>query len=150
MPRFTFNVEVRTNNIPRVLRQLDRVNERTLEQIGDAIVGHVRDRVPIDTGALRDSYMRDVLDNNHVRVGSPLAYAPFVELGTGPNYEQPPDWVRNIATRGHHAEDPWWYLGDDGEWHQGWFIRSQPHLRPAFLDYVDEYIRIYRHNLQHA
>ena len=148
MPTFRFNVRV--NNIPRVLMHLDDACENTVNQSGDAIVGHVRDRVPVDTGALRDSYMKDVVDNRHVRVGSPLAYSPFMELGTGPNYEEPPDWVRNYAQRGHHAVDPWWYLGDDGEWHLGWFVRSQPHLRPAFTDHVNEYIRIFRRNLQNA
>ena len=148
MPIFRFNV--RTNNIPRALMHLDDACEQTLEQIGQAAARHASDNAPIDTGALRDSYMYDVLDNRHVRVGSPLEYAPFVELGTGPNYEQPPDWVTNLAQRGHHDIDPWWYLGDDGEWHQGWFIQAQPHLRPAFLDHVQEYINIFTQNLRNA
>lgn len=148
MPTFRFTV--RNNNIPRALLHLDDACRRTLEEIGEAAVGHIRDTVPVDTGALRDSYMVDVLDNRHVRVGTPLEYGPFVELGTGPNYEQPPDWVTNLAQRGHHDFDPWWYLGDDGEWHQGWFMRAQPHLRPAFLNHVNEYIRIFRRNLENA
>lgn len=149
MPTFRFNVRV--NNIPKVLKRLDTVCGLTVEEIGDAAVGHVKERVPIDTGALRDSYMRDIVDNRHVRVGSPLEYAPFVELGTGPNYEDPPDWVKNYAQRGHHAVDPWWYFDeDDGEWHLGWFIRAQPHLRPAFTDHVNEYKRIFKNNLQNA
>lgn len=149
MPTFRFNVRV--NNIPKVLMKLDTVEERTLEQIGEAAVKHTRDKTPVDTGALRDSYMADVDAQNHrVRVGSPMEYAPFVELGTGPNYEDPPDWVTNYAQRGHHAVDPWWYMGDDGEWHLGWFVRPQPHLRPAFLNHVNEYIRIFRNNLRNA
>ena len=148
MPIFRFNVRV--NNINRVLEHLDDACERTLEEIGQAAAGHARDRAPVDTGALRDSYMHDVIDNRHVRVGSPLEYAPFMELGTGPNYEHPPDWVTNLARRGHHDVDPWWYMDDDGEWHQGWFVRSQPHLRPAFLDHVNEYERIFARNLRNA
>lgn len=147
----TFRFRVRTNNIPRVLMHLEEAEERTLQQIGEAAVSHTQQRVPIDTGALRDSYMYDVdADNHQVRVGSPLEYAPFVELGTGPNYEQPPDWVTNYAQQGHHAVDPWWYLDDNGEWQQGWFVSARPHLRPAFLDHVDEYIRIFRENLRNA
>ena len=148
MPTFRFNVRV--NNIPRALLHLDGACRDTLEQIGEAAAGHASDRAPVDTGALRDSYMYQVVDDRHVRVGSPLEYAPFVELGTGPNYEQPPDWVTNLAQRGHHDTDPWWYMGDDGEWHQGWFIQAQPHLRPAFLNHVNEYIRIFRNNLRNA
>jgi len=148
MPIFRFTV--RNNNIQRVLLHLDDVCEETLEGIGEAAARHARDAAPVDTGALRDSYMHDVTDNRHVRVGSPLEYAPFVELGTGPNYENPPDWVTNLAQRGHHVVDPWWYLDDNGEWQQGWFIRAQPHLRPAFLNHVNEYIRIFRDNLRNA
>jgi len=150
MPTFTFNFQIKKNNVSQVLAHLDSACKKTVEQIGDAAVKHTKERVPVDTGALRDSYMRDVIDSKHVRVGSPLEYAPFMELGTGPNYEQPPDWVTNLAQRGHHATDPWWYLGDDGEWHQGWFVRSQPHLRPAFLDHVNEYINIFKQNLKNA
>ena len=147
----TFRFEVRVNNLPRVLMHLEAAEARTLEQIGEAAVGHVRDNVPVDTGALRDSYMADVDAGNHrVRIGSPMEYAPFVELGTGPNYEQPPDWVTNNAQRGHHDTDPWWYLDDDGEWKLGWFVRAQPHLRPAMLNNVNEYIEIFRNNLRNA
>ena len=143
-----FHTYVRVDNRARVFRNVENACRRTLEDIGNAVVGHIRDTVPVDTGALRDSYMVDVIDNHHMRVGSPLEYAPFVELGTGPNYEQPPGWVTNLAQPGYHSVDPWWYLGDDGEWHQGWFIRSQPHLRPAFLNHADEYMRIFRRNLR--
>ena len=149
MPTFSFYVKV--DNTAKVLAGLGRANKKTLNEIGDAAVKHTQEKVPVDTGALRDSYMKDVDErNNKVRVGSPLGYSSFVELGTGPNYEQPPGWVTNNATRGHHSVDPWWYLGDDGEWHLGWFIRSQPHLRPAFLDHVDQYINIYKKNLKNA
>lgn len=134
----------------QALSRLDGACRKTCEEIGEAAAGHARDAAPVDTGALRDSYMHHVLDDRHVRVGSPLDYAPFVELGTGPNYEQPPGWVTNLAQRGHHLEDPWWYYGDDGEWHLGWFIRSQPHLRPAFLNNVAEYMQIFERNLRNA
>lgn len=148
MPRYSFRV---VNHSDRVLRNLDRVTQRTLTEIGNAAVQHVRERVPVDTGALRDSYMSDVdVNHRYVRVGSPLNYAPYVELGTGPNYETPPDWVTNHAQRGHHAVDPWWYLGDDGEWHQGWFVHARPHLRPAFTEHIREYIDIFRRNLENG
>lgn len=149
MPTFSFRVDV--NNMDKLLRALPRAKEKTLSEIGDAAVKHVRALAPVDTGALRDSYMKEVIPGaDMVRVGSPLDWAAYQELGTGPNYEQPPDWVTNNAERGHHAVDPWWYFGDDGEWHLGWFVRSQPHLRPAFLDFADEYKNIFKKNLQNA
>lgn len=150
MPTFTFNVKV--DNTKKVLNALPKVVDKTLNEIGDAAIKHTQAKVPIDTGALRDSYLKDVdVQNKKLRVGSPLAYAPFVELGTGPNYEKPPDWITNNAVRGHHAIDPWWYFDDDdGEWHLGWFVRARPHLRPAFIDNIKEYINIFRDNLKNA
>lgn len=149
MPTFKFDVKV--NNIPKVLAALPRVKAQTLSEIGDAAVENVKKLAPVDTGALRDSYMKDVIESaSSVRVGSPLEWAAYQELGTGPNYESPPDWVTNNMQRGYHDVDPWWYMGDDGEWHQGWFVRAQPHLRPAFLNNVEEYKRIFKKNLQNA
>lgn len=148
MPTYRFRVV--SDNRNRVLRELRNVVERTLNEIGESAARHASDNAPVDTGRLRDSYMYNVDMNTwSVHVGSPLPWSAYVELGTGPNYEQPPDWVRNIAERGHHTVDPWWYQDEyTGEWTLGWFVRSQPHLRPAFLDNVNEYIRIFRHNLQ--
>lgn len=151
MPDYKFNVKITKNNKDAVLRAMPVVIKNSLNEIGDAIVKHVQEKVPVDTGALRDSYMKDVIDtSNSVRVGSPLDYSSFVELGTGPNYEQPPDWVTNNAEKGYHLEDPWWYMGDDGEWHLGWFVRARPHLRPAFTEHVDEYKRIFKKNIENA
>lgn len=150
VPKYSFYVKV--DNRKKFLDKLPGACKKTLEQIGDKIVKHVKEKVPVDTGALRDSYMKDVdvYAEYLVRVGSPLAYAPFMELGTGPNYEDPPDWVTNNAQRGHQLFDPWWYMDDDGEWHLGWFVRAQPHLRPAFTDHVDEYMEIFKRNLKNA
>ena len=145
-----FNFEVKVNNLPLALLKLDSASEKTLEEIGEAAAGHANDKAPVDTGALSESYDYNVPDNRHVEVGSPLEYAPYVELGTGPYYDQPPGWVQNNAQRGYHDTEPWWYMGDDGEWHLGGFVVGQPHLRPAFLSHADEYMRIYKKNLQNA
>ena len=147
----SFSIRIDRDNTAQFKAALPGAINKTLQDIGEAIVKNVQAKVPVDTGALRDSYIVDVNEGAQtVSVGSPLEYSAYVELGTGPNYEAPPDWVKNSETRGYHDIDPWWYMGDDGEWHQGWFIRSQPHLRPAFLDHVDEYLSIFKNNLEHA
>lgn len=147
----TFSIRIERDNTAAFKAALPGAINKSLQEIGEAILDHVKDLVPVDTGALRDSYMVDVIENNKcVRVGSPLDYSAYVELGTGPFYEKPPDWVVNSMKQGYHTVDPWWYMGDDGEWHQGWFISSQPHLRPAFLNYVDEYKAIFKDNLENA
>ena len=149
MPNYYVRIE--RDNTAKFRAALPGAINKTLKEIGDAVVEHIKELVPVDTGALRDSYIVDVIERSQcVRVGSPLEYSSYVELGTGPNYEKPPDWVQNTSPRGHHDIDPWWYLGDDGEWHQGWFIAAQPHLRPAFLNNVEEYKGIFKDNLEHA
>lgn len=152
MPKYSFDIHIKKDNREKVLKGVKKACEKTLNDIGDKVIEHIKERVPVDTGALRDSYMKDVdAQFNMLRVGSPLAYAPFQELGTGPNYDSPPDWVTNNAQRGHHTTDPWWYFDEDtGEWKQGWFVRSQPHLRPAFLKHVNEYMRIFKKNLKNG
>ena len=147
----TYHVRIDRDNTALFRAALPRAVRKSLQEIGVKAVEYIKDLVPIETGALRDSYIVDVDERAQVvHVGSPLEYAPYVELGTGPNYEKPPDWVTNNAQRGHHDTDPWWYMGDDGEWHLGWFIRSQPHLRPAFFNNVNEYKRIFKDNLENA
>ena len=150
MPTYKFRVKV--DNRQKALNALRKAIPKTLNEIGDAASRHAHDYAPVDTGMLKDSYIK-VTDerNNAVHVGSPLEYAPYVELGTGPNYQPPPDWVTNNAQRGHHLTDPWMYIDeDDGEWKQGWFVRAQPHLRPAFTNHISEYIAIFKRNLKNA
>ena len=63
----------------QVENMLDRATERTL--------GEAQDRVPVDTGDLRDSLTR----SGH-EVYSPLEYAPHVALGTIYQEAQPYLW----------------------------------------------------------
>ena len=146
MPLFKFDVK---SNLKTVLFGLNKAVEDSLNEIGDAIVHHAHDLAPVDTGRLQDSYIKDVdAGKSRVRVGSPLDWAAYVELGTGPYYQTPPGWIDNFMKRGYHTTAPWWYFDDYyEEWRLGGFVRAQPHLRPAFLNYVNEYIRICKRNL---
>ena len=68
---------VKVDNRQKVLNALDGVIEKTLNEIGDKAVEYANKGAPVDTGALRDSYMKDVsMTAKAVRVGSPLEYAP--------------------------------------------------------------------------
>lgn len=146
MPTFKFNVK---SNMSTVLFGVGRAVEDSLNEIGDAIIQHVHDLAPVDTGRLQDSYIKDVDESKRVvHIGSPLDWAAYVELGTGPYYQTPPGWVDNFMTRGSHTTSPWWYYDDYyDEWRLGGFVRAQPYLRPAFLNYVNEYKRIFKRNL---
>jgi len=69
----------RRDFVGQVENMLDRATERTLEE--------AQDRVPVDTGALRDS-----LATQEHSVYSPLEYAPHVALGTIYQEAQPYLW----------------------------------------------------------
>lgn len=147
----SFKIRFTKDNRKVCLAKLTDAVNQSLSDIGDYVVSNARNAVPVDTGALRDSIMKDVdIYEPSVRVGSPLDYSAYIELGTGPNYEKPPKWVINRQERGHHDTDPWWYMGDDGEWHLGWFIRAQPYLRPSIINHATDIKRIFKRNLENA
>lgn len=138
------------DNSPTVLRLFRTACKAALEEAGEYVASEANKRAPVgDTGQLSRSYTYQVdASAQTVKIGSPLEYAPYVELGTGPHYVKPPKWVQNFAKRGHHDSDPWWYMGEDGDWHQGWFIHEQPHLRPAVNENKDEIRDIFKRHLK--
>lgn len=144
---FTFKLKDNSDAVSRLFRIACKA---ALDDAGEFIARDANTRAPIgDTGRLSKSYEYQVdATAQSVKVGSALNYAPYVELGTGPHYEKPPKWVENLAPRGHHDTDPWWYIGEDGEWHQGWFIPAQPHLRPAVTENADEIKDIFKQHLK--
>jgi hypothetical protein len=62
-----------------------------------------KEKVPVDTGALRRSITSEVKEKEGV-VGTNLLYAPYVEFGTG-----------LFATNGDGRKTPWSYQTADGE-----------------------------------
>lgn len=146
-----YKIRIVKDNRRIAKQKLQEAVSAALEGIGEQVEANLTQYVPIDTGALMHSYMHVVHEQmGYVEIGSSLPYAPYVELGTGPNYEKPPKWLTNNAERGYHDFDPWWYVGDDGEWHLGWFIPAQPHLRPAIIGHAAEFKRIFKNNLENA
>ena len=126
------------DNTGIVKKLVDTACGIALNKIGKLVAEEANQRAPVgETGRLSSSYYYEVAsDNKSVKIGSSLNYAPYVELGTGPNYQSPPAYITNNAKRGHHDVDPWWYIGEDGEWHLGWFVRARPHLQPAVNDNI--------------
>lgn len=69
------------DNSAAFLDALESASKRGLTEIGKSAVSHARERVPVDTGALRDSITFTVEDNA-VSVSSDKEYALPVETGT--------------------------------------------------------------------
>ena len=71
-----------------VLAQLDKAEEKVLEMIGILVEGDAVERCPIDTGNLMLSITHERQGKWEV-IGSPVEYAPDVELGTSKSKAQP-------------------------------------------------------------
>ncbi len=84
----------------------------------------------VDTGRLRNSITFKVNENKEeVYVGTPVEYAPYVELGTGKHYSG-------------GRQDPWVYEDSKGNWHMTHGQRAKPFLKPAAANHAQSYKNI--------
>lgn len=139
------SVEI-TDNSDQFREALEQAKARALEIIGGKIERYAKALCPVGTeestgikgyrgGTLRNSITHRV-DGDTVMAGSNIKYAPYVELGTGPHYTPPPEWMQNTAERGH------------GIGHG--FVHPRPYLRPAVKDHTDEYKNVINRELKNA
>jgi HK97 gp10 family phage protein len=124
-----------TDNTSEVFSMLEHAKARALEIIGGKIESYAKGLCPVDTGALRNSITHQV-DGDTVVAGSAVYYAPYVELGTGKEYDPPPEWMENNAQRGAGIAK-----------HS---VKPRPYLRPAVENHVDEYKNIMESTLKNA
>lgn len=143
-------IEITVNNIPEVLDALDSAVEKALTMIGIKAEKYAKARCPVGTpestgirgyrgGTLRNSITFDVTsegDTGTVKIGSNVEYAPYVELGTGPYFQSPPEWIEFNAMKG------------SGDGHG--YVRPRPFLKPAITDHVGEYNKILENELKNA
>ncbi len=121
--------------------------DKILETIGMNAVKYAKALCPVGTtestgkqgyrgGTLRDSidYEVDTTgDIKTVSIGSDVEYAPYVELGTGPNFNPPPEWEQFDVPK------------PKGLGHS--YVKPRPYLRPAVADHVKEYENIIKSEL---
>lgn len=134
-------IEITQDNTKEVLKELDKATQRALMAIGIKAEKYAKALCPVGTpestgkkgyrgGTLRNSitFTAETDDNGGtVYIGSNVEYAPYVELGTGPQFESPPEWEQFDAPRGSG---------------RGKGIRPRHFLRDAIQDHVDEYKHI--------
>lgn len=127
------------DHTPEVLRGLKAAKARIHEAIGLKAEGYAKKLCPVGTvestgkkgyrgGTLRNSITHASSEEN-VIVGTNVEYGPYVELGTGPYFEPPPEWEKFTTEKG------------SGIGHG--YVHPRPFLRPAILEHVDEYKKIY-------
>lgn len=124
-----------TDNSAEYLSALEQAKARALEIIGGKAESYAKGLVPVDTGALRNSITHQV-EGDTVYVGSAIHYAPYVELGTGPHYTPPPEWMESNAPQGAG-------LGHG-------FVTARPYLRPAVESHLNEYKDVINNEMKNA
>lgn len=131
-------IEITQDNTQEVLNALDDAKDRILTMIGIKAEKYAKARCPVGTpkstgkkgyrgGTLRNSITFNV-EGDTLTIGTNVEYAPYVELGTGPYFEAPPEWEQFDAPQG------------TGEGRG--YVRPRPYLKPAIVDHLDEYKRI--------
>ena len=132
------------DNSAEVLSELSRAKARALEIIGLKAEGYAKRLCPVGTvestgikgyrgGTLRNSITHTV-DGDTVAVGSNVEYAPYVELGTGPHFEPPPDWETFTSKRGSGVG-------------RG-YVKPRRYLQPAIEEHAGEYKTIAENELK--
>ena len=132
------------DNSAEVLSELSRAKARALEIIGLKAEGYAKRLCPVGTvestgikgyrgGTLRNS-ISHVVDGDVLSVGSNIPYAAFVELGTGPHFEPPPDWETFTSKRGSGVG-------------RG-YVKPRRYLQPAIEEHAGEYKTIMESELR--
>lgn len=127
-----------TDNSPEALAELRRAKTRILEIIGQKAEGYAKKLCPVGTsestgikgyrgGTLRNSITHNV-NGDVLSVGSNVEYAPYVELGTGPYFQAPPEWEKFTSKRGSGVGKA--------------YVQPRPYIRPAIEEHADEYKQI--------
>ena len=129
-----------TSHADEVKEAMNRAMENALEIIGIKAEGYAKRLCPVGTeestgkkgyrgGTLRNS-ITHVVEGDSVSIGTNVEYAPFVELGTGPYFEPPPEWEQF---------EPYESQGVGTG-----YVRPRKFLQPAITDHRDEYKEILR------
>lgn len=139
--------QVTQDNTREVLEALENSVEKALTEIGIKAEKYAKENCPVGSekttgikgyigGTLKRSITFEVEsdeDGGTVTIGSNVEYAPYVELGTGTEFEPPPEWEQFEAKRGSGL---------------GRGIRARKFLRRAIEDHLNLYRKIVEDNLK--
>lgn len=142
-------IEVTQDNTQEVLEALEGAAEKIMTMIGIKAEKYAKARCPVGTvestgikgyrgGTLRNSITFDVESDGtsvELAVGTNVEYAPYVELGTGPKFNSPPEWESFTAKKGGGQKNG---------------MAPRPYLRPAIEDHIAEYENIIRTEMENA
>lgn len=126
---------IEEDNTDKFLEEITRRKRKIHEMIGVKGEKYAKALCPVGTsestgrrgyrgGTLRNS-ITHVADDEKVEIGTNVEYGPYVELGTGPHFQAPPEWEQFESSPG------------SGIGHA--YVRPRPFIRPAVADHLDEY-----------
>lgn len=151
-----------TDNTGEVLSALNRAKARALEIIGGKVESYakalVAPRGPKGntmrteiTAQIRNSIGHRVVKDEAI-ISSELDMAAYVELGTGREYQAPPEWIGTDVKPGPNSGLPWWLFYDEEQQkvRVGLPMKPTPFLRPAVENHIDEYKDIITNELKNA
>ena len=116
-----------TSHLGTVLKATDKQLRIIGEIIGGKAESYAKMLCPVDMGNLRNSITHTMQDQPHaveIIIGTTVEYGPYVELGTGRNYEK---------------------SGGKGLF-EG--MKPRPYIRPAIQDHLQEYRQIVQTEMQ--
>ena len=136
-----YGITIEENNIPETLSAVDKAVWKAFEMIGIKIEKYAKALCPTGTsastgkkgyrgGTLKNSITHEIYEDSGptLAVGTNVEYAPYVELGTGPYFETPPEWEQFGTKRGSTVK--------------GSYVKPRAFLRPAITDHLNEYNKI--------
>lgn len=138
--------QVIEDNTDAIKALKDLACARALFIIGEKAKDYATNLAPVGTvestgkkgyrgGTLKQSITADS-DTESMVLGTNVEYAPYVELGTGPNFTPPPEWEQFDAPKGKD-------LGHG-------YVKARPFIRPAISDHLEEYKDIIKEELENA
>lgn len=138
------------NHAHEVLDDLSSKILVALQIVGDDIAQRAAALTPTGTlygGTLKQGWTQ-IVDGETLYVGNNVHYAPYVELGTGPKYEPPPEWLEFQAKKGRGL-DHWVYFDEKlGEFRTGYPQAGKHMLKHAIEDHLNEYKDIIKDTLE--
>jgi HK97 gp10 family phage protein len=134
------------DNTDEIISLKDLACMRALRIIGGKAKDYATELCPAGTpettgkkgyqgGTLRQSITFES-DDESMTLGTNVEYAPYVELGTGPNFTPPPEWEEFDVPK------------PKGIGHG--YVEARPFIRPAISDHLDEYQQIIENELGNA
>lgn len=138
------------DNSGEVLKELERITAKTLEELGLTAEAYAKLNAPVGTpesthvehygpgGTLRNSIAHASKDGV-AYIGTNTYYAPYVELGTGIH-----------ADDGKGRKTPWVWVDKNGKPHKTSGMKPRHFLKKAVQDHQREYKAIIESNYKNS